>query len=90
MTHHGFKRSDNEPTLHIKSDKNAVQLVVSLYVDDMLVIGSEHKFVTEFNRDMQLEFEMSDLGIMKYFWVWKSIKRMQEFSLLKRNMLLMC
>ena len=36
----GFKGSENEATLYVKKSKNEVQLIMSLYVDDLLVIGN--------------------------------------------------
>ena len=63
----GFKRSENEATLDLKQDQDGLQLVISLYVDDMLVIGSNVKLLAEFKREMQDVFEMFDLGIMNYF-----------------------
>jgi hypothetical protein len=53
--------------LYLKKRKDEVQLVVSLYVDDMLVTGSNEELMAEFKREMQEVFEMSDLGIMNYF-----------------------
>ena len=63
----GFKRSENEVTLYLKQDQDGLQLVISLYVDDMLVTGSNVKLLAEFKREMQDVFEMSDLGIINYF-----------------------
>ncbi|RVX12855.1 Retrovirus-related Pol polyprotein from transposon RE1 [Vitis vinifera] len=40
---------------------------LSLYVDDMLVTGSNVKLLADFKMEMQDVFEMSDLGIMNYF-----------------------
>lgn len=37
----GFRRSENEATLYVKKWKNEMQLIVSLYVDDLLVLGNE-------------------------------------------------
>jgi hypothetical protein len=63
----GFKRSENEATLYLKQDEDGLQLVISLYVDDMLVTRSNVKLLAEFKREMQDVFEMSDVGIMNYF-----------------------
>uniref|UniRef100_A0A6N2MMZ3 Reverse transcriptase Ty1/copia-type domain-containing protein n=1 Tax=Salix viminalis TaxID=40686 RepID=A0A6N2MMZ3_SALVM len=63
----GFKRSENEATLYLKQDENGLQLVISLYVDDMLVTGSNIKLLAEFKREMDNVFDMSDLGVMNYF-----------------------
>lgn len=63
----GFRRSENEVTLYTKQDEDGLQLVVSLYVDDMLVTGSNTKMINTFKMEMQDVFEMSDLGTMNYF-----------------------
>ncbi|KAL4282228.1 hypothetical protein GQ457_03G017580 [Hibiscus cannabinus] len=63
----GFQRCVNEATLYLKKEKNVDLLVISLYVDDLLVMGSNDKPVSEFKLSMQKEFEMSDLGLMSYF-----------------------
>lgn len=62
----GFKRSLNEATLYIKGDEiNFV--VVSLYVDDSLITGSNEELMKKFREDMKQTFEMTDLGEMAYF-----------------------
>ena len=42
-------------------------MVASLYVDDMLVTGSNVRLLAEFKMKMKDVFEMSNLGIMNYF-----------------------
>jgi hypothetical protein len=64
----GFNRSENETTLYLKQNEDGLQLVISLYVDDMLVTKSNVKLLAEFKREMQDVFELSDLGIMNYFF----------------------
>jgi hypothetical protein len=61
----GFSRSQNEPTLYTKIDQHGKILIVCLYVDDM--IYTRNLKLTYFKHAMQSEFEMTDLGIMKYF-----------------------
>ena len=63
----GFRRSENEATLYVKCFENGKFIVVSLYVDDLLVTGGDSQLLLQFKQDMEREFEMSDLGIMKYF-----------------------
>src|SRR5262249_14149463 len=61
----GFKRSENEPTLYVKSDKDL--LIVSFYVDDLLVTRNEMQQILKFKNEMEKEVAISDLGLMKYF-----------------------
>ncbi|WVZ11324.1 hypothetical protein V8G54_015854 [Vigna mungo] len=62
----GFKRSLNEATLFIKGDE-IHSIFISLYVDDLLVTGSNEELVKKFKEDMKQIFEMTDLGEMAYF-----------------------
>jgi hypothetical protein len=61
----GFGRSQNEPTLYTKIEQQGKILIVCLYVDDMIYTGNLE--LTSFKHAMQSEFDMTDLGIMKYF-----------------------
>ena len=68
----GFKRSENEYTSYVKSDGS---LMVSLYVNGVLVTGSDMQQILKFKLEMEKEFALLDLGLMKYFLgieVWQS------------------
>ncbi|XP_014524000.1 uncharacterized protein LOC106780253 [Vigna radiata var. radiata] len=43
------------------------KLIVCLYVDDLLIIGSSKEKILDFKIQMLKEFEMSDLGRLSYF-----------------------
>ncbi|GKV19030.1 hypothetical protein SLEP1_g29330 [Rubroshorea leprosula] len=62
----GFRRSENEATLYVKDTNGDVQLLVSLYVDDFLITGSDVQAMEHFMLVMK-EFDMSDLREMSYF-----------------------
>ena len=61
----GFRGSNNEPTLYIKEDSHGNIFISCLYVDDMIYTGN--MLLDEFKTTMTNEFEMTDLGLMKYF-----------------------
>ncbi|KAA3474856.1 receptor-like protein 12 [Gossypium australe] len=63
----GFERNISEPTLHVKKQGSETQLIVSLYVDDMLVTGGDHEMLADFKAKMEQMFEISDLVQMSYF-----------------------
>ena len=66
LTKLGFVRSQSEATLYVKT--NDVQpLIIFLYVDDMVVTGNQPKLIQSFKDEMNKVFEMTDLGVMKYF-----------------------
>ncbi|KAF2317533.1 hypothetical protein GH714_023996 [Hevea brasiliensis] len=62
-------------------------VVVSLYVDDLLVTGSNLKLIEEFKFKMQQVFEMNDLGKMCYFLGMEISHQIKASLCLKRNML---
>ena len=62
----GFSKSDCEPTLYIKAANGNVLSVV-LYVDDLMFTGNDKALIGEFKEAMKNEFEMIDLGLLKYF-----------------------
>lgn len=51
----------------MKSSKNEVQLIILLYVDDLLVIENEYNSLGQFKQALKKEFEMTHLGEIKYF-----------------------
>ena len=53
-------------TLYVKHWDNDV-LIVSLYVDDLLLTGNNAWLVQEFKQEMMKVFEMTDLGLMSFF-----------------------
>lgn len=56
-----FEKSINDATLFVKND-GAGLIIVSIYVDDLLVTGSKKDMVEGFKADMRKKFEMNELG----------------------------
>ena len=42
-------------------------LLVTVYVDNLLVAGSCSKMISEFKQEMSVNFDMSDLGKLTYY-----------------------
>ena len=42
-------------------------LIVCLYIDDLIYTSTSQKMIEEFKRAMMKEYEMTDLGLMRYF-----------------------
>jgi hypothetical protein len=61
----GFTKSDADPNLYYTVE-NGCPLILVLYVDDSFLIGDE-KLIVGCKRELALEFEMKDLGLMHYF-----------------------
>ena len=62
----GFEQCPSEYALYIKAEEKE-KLIVALYVDDLIFMGNSQRLISEFKKDMMREFEMTDLGLMRYF-----------------------
>ncbi|XP_050890990.1 uncharacterized mitochondrial protein AtMg00810-like [Lathyrus oleraceus] len=62
----GSKSSSSEQTLFVKR-KEGKFLIVCIYVDDLLFISDDKDLFNEFKCSMKNEFDMTDLGKMRYF-----------------------
>jgi Reverse transcriptase (RNA-dependent DNA polymerase) len=51
----------------VKARKDEL-LIDTLYVDDLIFIDNRQMLIDEFKREMKFEFEMIDLGMMRYFF----------------------
>eukprot|EP00253_Pinus_taeda_P019929 PITA_19929 len=65
MIKNGFCRRNIETTLYTNVNEHGKILIVCVYVDDMIFTGDFE--LEEFKAAMMKEFEMTDLGLMKYF-----------------------
>ncbi|KAF2318838.1 hypothetical protein GH714_011074 [Hevea brasiliensis] len=57
---------DNSNRLIIKKEEDDVT-VVGVYVDDLILTGSNGKHIESFKQEMMRMFEMSDLGLLSYY-----------------------
>ncbi|XP_020417971.1 uncharacterized protein LOC109948685 [Prunus persica] len=62
----GFYRSPSEATLYTKMSTSG-NLIVSLYVDDIIYTGSSEEMMAAFKNDMMRQYEMTDLGLLHHF-----------------------
>ena len=62
----GFEKCLSEFTLYVKKTDVGI-VIVSLYVDDLLMTGSSKELIEEFKGGMKEAFEMTNLGKMSFF-----------------------
>nr|GFA25451.1 putative reverse transcriptase, RNA-dependent DNA polymerase [Tanacetum cinerariifolium] len=66
MKRYGFKQSNSDHTLFLKNRKNHVTCLI-IYVDDMVITGNDEEEIKRLKEGLFTEFEMKDLGNLKYF-----------------------
>jgi hypothetical protein len=47
--------------------KGASRLIVSVYVNDLIITGNSNNEITVFKLEMKRMFLMSDLGLLSYY-----------------------
>ncbi|KAA3486843.1 retrovirus-related Pol polyprotein from transposon TNT 1-94 [Gossypium australe] len=63
----GFLKCSYEHTLFTKVGDGGKMIIVCLYVDDLIFIGSDVAMFNKFKKSMMIEFDMTDLGMLHYF-----------------------
>ena len=62
----GFVRSKCDYGVHYIAEMQE-RIIVGVYVDDMIIIGSNSHKIVEFKEGMKHVFEMTDLGIISFY-----------------------
>ena len=75
----GFTRSNDDSNLYFKVDREK-PLILVLYVDDLFLIGVD-PLIHQCKRELAVEFEMKDLGLMHYFLRLEIWQRLGEIFL---------
>ena len=65
MTEQGYSRCHSEHCVYFKRIDNGRYIILSLYVDDMLVVGSNMQDINVLKRKIANSFSMMDLGAGK-------------------------
>ena len=62
----GYKQSNSDHTLFLKYNEDRITTLI-VYVDDMIVTGNDSEEMKTLQKHLAREFEMKDLGELKYF-----------------------
>jgi hypothetical protein len=62
----GFRRTPSEHAIYIRRNGNA-QLVVRVYVNDLVITGSDCNDIKPFKEEMVVTFKMSNLSLLHYY-----------------------
>ena len=66
MKKYGYKQSNSDHTLFLKIQGELVTCLI-IYVDDMILTGSDAEEIRSLRKKLFEEFEMKDLGELRYF-----------------------
>lgn len=67
LNHHNYQQSSADHTLFTKHYSNGKCTIPSVYMNDILITGDDSDNITRLKAILSSEFEVNDLGLMKYF-----------------------
>jgi hypothetical protein len=62
----GFSRCHSDPNVYTKKVGSHL-IILFLYVDDLILTGSDSKLLNHVKTNLKKKFEMTDLGFLHYF-----------------------
>ncbi|CAL2271768.1 unnamed protein product [Prunus armeniaca] len=87
MKNNGFKQCNSDHTLFLKHRKRMVTTLI-IYVDDMIITGNDKQEISQLQDYLATEFEMKDLGGLKYFLGIEMVGSQQGIFLSQRKYVL--
>ena len=66
MRKKGFRQSNSNHTLFLKNQNGKITALI-IYVDDMIITENDDEEITNLQKHLASEFEMKNLGGLKYF-----------------------
>ena len=67
MVKHGYHQSQGDHTLFMKHSSSGKVTILIVHVDDIIVIGDDSEEIKVLKQKLSEEFEIKDLGKLKYF-----------------------
>eukprot|EP00253_Pinus_taeda_P034871 PITA_34871 len=80
----GFSRCHSDNTVYTKKVRKSLIILV-LYVDDLILTGSDPNLINHVKSSLKRKFEMIDLGHLHYFLVLQVLQSKEGISLSQSN-----
>jgi Reverse transcriptase (RNA-dependent DNA polymerase) len=87
MKEYGYRQSDSDHTLFLKHNHGKLTALI-IYVDDMVITGDDMIEIRDLEERLSREFEMKNLGGLKYFLGIEVTQSRDEIILSQRKYIL--
>jgi hypothetical protein len=81
MTKQGYSRCHSDHCVYFERIENGSYIIFLLYVDDMIVVGSNMKDINVLKKKLANSFAMKDLGVAKKILGMRIIRDMKNHKL---------
>ena len=87
MKKFGYKQINSDHTLFLKKEKGRITYLI-IYVDDMVITGNNEEEISDLKKKLFMEFEIKDLGNLKYFLGNEVLRSRRGISSIRRSIYL--
>jgi Reverse transcriptase (RNA-dependent DNA polymerase)/Integrase core domain len=87
MSKYGYTQSDSDHTLFYRKRHEKIAVLI-IYVDDMIITGDDQDEIGRLEERLSEEFEMKNLGGLKYFLGIEVVRTKEGISLSQRKYVL--
>ncbi|KAJ9561371.1 hypothetical protein OSB04_006531 [Centaurea solstitialis] len=88
VTSRGYSQGQTDHTMFFKHSKNGKIAILIVYVDDIIMTGDDLDEINKLKAYLSLEFEMKDLGALKYFLGMEVARNQEGISVSQRKYVL--
>ena len=81
----GFTRCHSDHTCFIRRQSQGRCIIISIYVDDIIITGDDASGIVQVKRDLGTSFDVKDFGSFRYFLGIEVARSRQGISLSQRK-----
>jgi len=82
---YGFQINNGDKCVYVKQFDDSGCIILCLYVDDILIFGSNMYFINDVRSFLSSNFDMKDLGLVDVILDIKLIKKDDDMILIQLN-----
>lgn len=79
----GFSKCPSEPAVYTRGVGDN-QLILGVYVDDLIVSGGNPAEIVAFKKQMTSEFDLSDMGLLS-FYLGLEVEQKEDYIAIKQS-----
>lgn len=85
---YSFIQTQSDHTLFIRFSDSTTCTILVVYVDDIILTSNDHKGIDQIKRQLSIEFEVKDIGSLRYFLGMEVARTSNDLCISQRKYIL--